>query len=151
MFNATVNPRTLCEELNIDQYLVPRQIAIFTRKKSFKANTVDGSIYIEAGVDDSGNYYAKYEEGPLYYRANEYIFNFGQYSEVELEAFRKNFGNKILNFTLPCDCGTVEGPGAVAIPYKTPNGEFKFLLNDYIRGQVRTRHSIDRFGYVVGF
>ena len=151
LFNATVNPRTLCEELNIDQYLVPRQIAIFTRKRPFKANTVDGSSYIEADVDENGNYYATYEEGPLYYRANEYIFNFGQYSEVELEAFRKNFGNKILNFTLPCDCGTVEGPGAVALPYKTPNGEFKFLLNDYIRGQVRTRHSVDRFGYVVGF
>ena len=151
MFTATVNPRILCEELNIDQYLVPRQIAIFTRKRPFKITGAEGNRHIDADVDESGNYYAKYEEGPLYYRANEYIFNFGQYSEMELEAFSHNFGNKILNFTLPCDCGTVEGPGLARLPYKTPNGEFKFLLNDYIRGQVRERHSVDRFGYVVGF
>ena len=107
-FSATVNPRILCEELNIDQYLVPRQIAIFTRKKPFKANTVDGSSYIEADVDESGNYYAKYEEGPLYYRANEYVFNFGQYSEAELEASAKlrKLWKKIRSFwkELSCAC-----------------------------------------------
>lgn len=145
IFTATINPRTLCEEINIDQYLVPRQIALFTRKKKLK---FDNDAHIEYS-GDTENYSLNYEEGPLYYRAYENVFNLGQYSEQEIagtsfDALR----DKLLNFTLPCQC---DPNGVLPNGYTTPNGEFKFLLNDYIRGQVRENHTADRFGYVVGF
>ena len=120
IFTATVNPRYLCDELEIDQYVVPRQIAIYTRPR-------------EDGV-----------EGPHYYRVYENVFNFGQYNSDEVESARGAIGEgaEILNFSLPCNCGN---------GHTTANGKFKFLLNDYIRGQIRESHSIDRFGYVIGF
>jgi hypothetical protein len=46
---------------------------------------------------------------------------------------------EVLDFTLPVDGD------------KYPDGDFKFLLNDYIHGHVREVHSVDRFGYIVGF
>ena len=130
IFTATVNPRVLCEELLIDQYLVPRQIAIFTRKR--KATSIDAHGVIH------------YDSGAPFYRAYEHVFNFGQYAD----GTTAGDGMEMLNFTLHCKCNN---PGATPSIWTTPNGEFKFLLNDYIRGQVRERHSIDRFGYVVGF
>lgn len=126
IFTATVHPRILCPELQFDQYVVPRQIGIFTVKKSTGENTTDR---------------------PKYYRASENIFDFGQYNTND----NNNNGypatgadtaiKDILKFALPYS----------ADGYKTNKGEFEFLLNDYIRGQVRESHSIDRFGYVVGF
>lgn len=140
IFTATVNPRSLCDELKIDQNLVPRQIAIFTRKK-------------QAGVT-----------APLFYRAYENIFNFGQYTATEATAIAASLPsqdvNTILNFTIPSTFDKATGDNntyknlhgeTAEHSYTTPNGEFKFLLNDYIRGQVRENHSIDRFGYVISF
>lgn len=131
IFTATVNPRYLCDELEIDQYVVPRQIAIYTRPR------VDGV------------------EGPHYYRAYEHVFDFGQYSSSQYHyqddpeppnlinaQTALGEGAEILHFSLPCYC---------SYDHITRDGEFKFLLNDYIRGQVRESHSIDRFGYVIGF
>lgn len=129
IFTATVHPRILCPELQFDQYVVPRQIGIFTVKKPSGENATDR---------------------PKYYRASENIFDFGQYNANDngngngngypVVGPDKDIKN-ILKFALPY---STDG-------YKTNKGEFEFLLNDYIRGQVRESHSIDRFGYVVGF
>lgn len=116
IFTATVHPRILCPELQFDQYIVPRQIGIFTVKKS---------------VDTD-------EKRPKYYRAYENVFDFGQYSDKDKYPLDEDH---VLKFALPYSNGG----------YTTNKGEFEFLLNDYIRGQVRESHSCDRFGYVVGF
>lgn len=116
IFTATVHPRILCSELQFDQYIVPRQIGIFTVKKS---------------VDTD-------EKRPKYYRAYENVFDFGQYSDKDKYPLDEDH---VLKFALPYSNGG----------YTTNKGEFEFLLNDYIRGQVRESHSCDRFGYVVGF
>lgn len=76
---------------------------------------------------------------PICYRANEYYFNFGQFNGPPDSADP----NKLLNFTLPCTIDTMQYPN-------DPN-RFRFVLNDYIRGQVRDDRSVDRFGYVIGF
>lgn len=76
---------------------------------------------------------------PICYRANEYYFNFGQFNVLPDSADP----NKLLNFTLPCTIDTMQYPN-------DPN-RFRFVLNDYIRGQVRDDRSVDRFGYVIGF
>ena len=132
MFLSMVNPRDLCSELDLDQNLVPRQIAIYTRKRT------------------SGR-------GPRFYRVEENIFNFGQYSRSELgpEVFADPSELKVdipatdrkgtlLNFTLP-------HLASGASDKTWPAGEFKFVLHDYIRGANRNAHTSDRFGYVVGF
>lgn len=130
MFLSMVNPRDLCSELELDQNLVPRQIAIYTRKRT------------------SGR-------GPRFYRVEENIFNFGQYSKQDLSAAFANPSlltvdipatdrkGTLLNFTLP-HIGSTDAT-------TWPAGEFKFVLHDYIRGANRNAHSSDRFGYVVGF
>lgn len=162
IFTATVNPRVLFGELKIDQYLVPRQIAIFTRPKKPKqikniTETIEGETVEYKATPcyerENGTVEINYEEGKSYYRASEYLFNFGQYSESDITNMSLNDTSlKILNFTLRSNCN-VKNNAAItnSIDYITPNGDFKFLLNDYIRGQVRENHSVDRFGYVVGF
>jgi hypothetical protein len=116
VFTATVNPRTLYPILNIDKSIVPRQIAIYT-----KANNSDTLL-------------------PICYRANEYYFNFGQFSR---DFGPTGYKDRVLNFTLPC---TIDGT-----QYPDDPNRFRFVLNDYIRGQVRDDRSVDRFGYVIGF
>jgi len=78
---------------------------------------------------------------PICYRANEYYFNFGQFDKVPSDD--PVYADKLLNFTLPCTIDTMQYPN-------DPN-RFRFVLNDYIRGQVRDDRSVDRFGYVIGF
>lgn len=78
---------------------------------------------------------------PICYRANEYYFNFGQFDEVPSND--TVYADKLLNFTLPC---TID-----AMQYPDDPNRFRFVLNDYIRGQVRDDRSVDRFGYVIGF
>lgn len=138
LFSATINPRQLfAGNLNIDQNLIPRQIALYSKKLT---PTADGNNVI-------------YTHGPNSYRVGDYIFNFGQYSADEIDdgnghglKYESLGGNligtdRILNFTFPC---TVDG--------KTyPQGDFKFILNDYIKGTIRNRHSVDRIGYIIGF
>ena len=76
----------LCADLKIDQNIVPRQIAIFVRKR------------IE-GV-----------QGPKYYPVNNStVFNFGQYTSEEWENL--TIENK-LNFALPVSNGTDKFPGS---------------------------------------
>lgn len=130
LFNTLVTPRLLCDTLHVDQNLVPRQIAIFTRRKK------------ESDTSDTCK---------NYYRVSENIFNFGQYyqtesndpNEVNELAWTPTIpaDTQILNFTLKCN---IDGR-------QYPDGDFKFILHDYIRGAVRDKHSADRFGYVVGF
>lgn len=143
IITATVNPRNLCAELNIDQCIVPRQIAVYTRP-------LVGSIH-----------------GKSYYRVGENVFNFGQYTAHDFTTeggwqwFEDNkpigprisetVNGEILNFALPCKFrpngkeSEVEYPG-------NPDTDFRFILHDYIKGSVREdKHAVDRFGYVVGF
>jgi len=122
LITATVNPRYLCSEISVDNLLVPRQIAIYTAPKN--------------------------ESHERYYRAYENIFNFGQYSSDDINNMTEhimtehtNYYGKILNFTIPTSVDT----------YETTDGEFKLVLHDYIRGQIRDAHSVDRFGYVISF
>lgn len=114
LISALINPRQLCDSLEIDKHIVPRHIAIYTKAKS--------------------------QNNQIQYRVGEYEFNFGQ-----LDAEQNPSPNR-LNFTLPC---TYQDSGSVT--HTTPSGEFKFLLNDYIRGAVRDPHSVDRIGYIIGF
>lgn len=112
LITATVNPRQLCEDLSIDQKIIPRQIAIYTRKHD---NNPD--------LDEK-----------LSFSVADYKFNFGQISESDVDS-------DTLNFTLPC---TVNG-----VQY--PDGDFKFILHDYVRGTNRNPHTVSRFGYIIGF
>lgn len=122
LINATLNPRTLCDNLIIDQVIVPRHIAIFT-KRTYSTDP------------------------PKYYRAYENVFNFGQYNEEEYDSIDSVTNNGTtgtkLSFTLKTHKQDTE--------YSTPKGEFTFWLHDYIHGQIRETHSIDRIGYVIGF
>lgn len=122
-FTSTVNLRNLCTDLNIDQYLIPRQLSIYVRNK-------------QGGV-----------AGKNFYRVGENVFDFGQYTSGEINDFSEASYN-ILKFTLPV---SVDGTGYPSSPTTFADGDFKFLLNDYIHGHERGPHSVDRFGYIVGF
>lgn len=131
-FTSTINLRNLCTDINIDRYLVPRQLSIYARKKKVIAdNPTSGS---------GENTVLNYESGKSFYRVGENVFNFGQYDNSSDSENTEPIGpGEVLDFTLPVDGD------------KYPDGDFKFLLNDYIHGHVREVHSVDRFGYIVGF
>ncbi len=87
------------------------------------------SICVKHSDTESANYYPVNETN---------VFNFGQYTAAELENLT---GKTILNFTAPVTVGD----------NVYSNGDFKLILNDYIRGGIRDVHSVDRIGYIVGF
>lgn len=120
LITATVNPRQLCNDLNIDQKIIPRQIAIYTRKHD-------------------GNPDSKLD-GKISFSVADHKFNFGQMSKSEAE-LDNNTEHPTLNFTLPCTVNDVQ----------YPDGDFKFILSDYVRGTNRNLHTVSRFGYIVGF
>lgn len=129
IITATVNPRNLCAELNIDQAIVPRQIAIYSRPL--------------IGGNHSKNYY----------RVGENIFNFGQYTKSEWDAIDDVIPSdgEALNFALPCKFKPSDSESEVEYP-GDPTTDFRFILHDYIKGSIREdKHAIDRFGYVIGF
>ena len=132
-FTSTVNLRNLCTDVDIDRYLVPRQLSIYARKKKVKAS--------DPTSGSGENTVLNYESGKSFYRVGENVFNFGQYdnSTGSDNPIPGLSSDHILNFTLPVDGD------------KYPDGDFKFLLNDYIHGHIRELHSVDRFGYIVGF
>ena len=139
LFTSMINPRNLCDDLNVDNCIAPQQLAIYIRKKHY--NTDIGA----------------YENGSPYYRVDENnIFNFGQYNaddigtltyDTSTRSYSSNMlGKSVFNFTLPDKNHIYE--------YNDPNmkdGEFKLLLHDYIKGQIRETHSIERVGYIIGF
>lgn len=139
LFTSMINPRNLCDDLNVDNCIAPQQLAIYIRKKHY--NTDIGA----------------YENGSHYYRVDENnIFNFGQYSaddigtltyDTSTRSYRSDIlGKSVFNFTLPDKNHIYD--------YNDPNmkdGEFKLLLHDYIKGQIRETHSIERVGYIIGF
>ena len=150
LISTLVNPGYLMQDLNFDQHLCARQIAICTSPK------VPGN------------------EGLTYYRADDYIFNFGQYiaekgagdsisykipnatSVYNPIPFTENASlpeNKILDFTLPYkfnDQGTILYPTEADLSTSAAR-KFNFILHDYILGNRRDAHSADRIGYVIGF
>ena len=139
LFTSMINPRNLCDDLNIDNCIAPQQLAIYIRKKHY--NTDIGA----------------YENGSHYYRVDgNNIFNFGQYNANDIgtltyhtstRSYRSDMlGKSVFNFTLPDKNHIYD--------YNDPNmndGEFKLLLHDYIKGQIRETHSIERVGYIIGF
>ena len=148
LFTSMINPRNLCDDLNIDNCIAPQQLAIYIRKKHYNAN-------IDA-----------YENGKPYYRVDgNNIFNFGQYTADSIKEYSIKYiqaarayqlshtdttkqlhGKYIFNFTLPDKNHKYN--------YNDPSlndGEFKLLLHDYIKGQIRENHSIEKIGYIVGF
>lgn len=138
LISALINPGYLINNLNIDQNLCARQIAIYTSERS----------------DDE-------ETNPIYYRAGEYLFNFGQYckqknaltSEWEWVP-RYGYGhpvaeadvNKVLDFTIPFNIDDDK-----IYPLSEESKKFNFVLHDYILGNRRDKHSADRISYVIGF
>lgn len=148
LFTSMINPRNLCDDLNIDNGIAPQQLAIYIRKKHYDAD-------INA-----------YENGKPYYRVDgNNIFNFGQYTTDSIKDYNIKYiqaarayqlshtdknkplnGKYIFNFTLPDENHKYN--------YNDPklsDGEFKLLLHDYIKGQIRESHSIEKIGYIVGF
>lgn len=148
LFTSMINPRNLCDDLNIDNCIAPQQLAIYIRKKHYNAD-------INA-----------YENGKPYYRVDgNNIFNFGQYTADSIKDYNisydqvarayklanidntKPLANKyIFNFTLPDENHKYNYDDP-----KLNDGEFKLLLHDYIKGQIRENHSIEKIGYIVGF
>ena len=146
LFTSMINPRNLCDDLNIDNCIAPQQLAIYIRKKHYNTDT------------------NAYENGKPYYRVDgNNIFNFGQYTADSIKDYNIKYdqvarayklSNKgkqldekyIFNFTLPDKNHKYN--------YDDPSlndGEFKLLLHDYIKGQIRENHSIEKIGYIVGF
>ena len=148
LFTSMINPRNLCDDLNIDNCIAPQQLAIYIRKKHYNTDT------------------NAYENGKPYYRVDgNNIFNFGQYTADSIKDYNIKYdqvarayklsnvdNNKplnekyIFNFTLPDENHKYN--------YDDPSlndGEFKLLLHDYIKGQIRENHSIEKIGYIVGF
>jgi len=153
LISTLVNPGYLMQDLNFDQHLCARQIAICTSPK----------------VTDTEN---KPVEGLAYYRASDYIFNFGQYVarksgdsihyekpsttdiyDASLFPDTSPPENKILDFTLPYKfdaTGTILYPTEADLSTSAAR-KFNFILHDYILGNRRDAHSADRIGYVIGF
>jgi hypothetical protein len=149
LISTLVNPGYLMQDLNFDQHLCARQIAICTSPK----------------VTDT-------ENKLTYYRAGDYIFNFGQYvaiksgdsihyekpstTDVYDASGFPNVSlpeNKVLDFTLPYkfnDAGTILYPTEADLSTSAAR-KFNFILHDYILGNRRDAHSADRIGYVIGF
>ena len=147
LFTSMINPRNLCDDLNIDNCIAPQQLAIYIRKKHYNTDT------------------NAYENGKPYYRVDgNNIFNFGQYTADSIKDYNIKYipaarayqlqgaDNKplkdkyIFNFTLPDKNHKYNYDDP-----KLNDGEFKLLLHDYIKGQIRENHSIEKIGYIVGF
>lgn len=130
MLSAIINPRQLCDELAIDQLITPRQLAIY-----------------KSNIPETVEYYGK-----LAYKLGDYVFNFGQYAQADLDNDGKLPGAvagegsvPVLNLTLPVKVDEHESS-------RRPNSEFEFILHDYIKGSVREdSHALDQFGYIIGF
>ena len=148
LFTSMINPRNLCDDLNIDNCIAPQQLAIYIRKKHYNTGT------------------NAYENGKPYYRVDgNNIFNFGQYTADSIKDYNIEYdqaarayqlsndgpgkqlnGKYIFNFTLPDENHKYNYDDP-----KLNDGEFKLLLHDYIKGQIRENHSIEKIGYIVGF
>ena len=148
LFTSMINPRNLCDDLNIDNCIAPQQLAIYIRKKHYNTDS------------------DAYDNGKPYYRVDgNNIFNFGQYTADSIKDYNisydqvarayklantdntKPLADKyIFNFTLPDENHKYNYDDP-----KLNDGEFKLLLHDYIKGQIRENHSIEKIGYIVGF
>lgn len=144
LFTSMINPRNLCDNLNIDNCIAPQQLAIYIRKKHYNTD-------INA-----------YENGKPYYRVDgNNIFNFGQYTANDIGALEYNSDKRAYTIQDPNDTTKKISVFNFTLPdknhkynYDDPklnDGEFKLLLHDYIKGQIRENHSIEKIGYIVGF
>lgn len=144
LFTSMINPRNLCDNLNIDNCIAPQQLAIYIRKKHYNTD-------INA-----------YENGKPYYRVDgNNIFNFGQYTANDIGALEYNSDKRAYTIQDPKDTTKKISVFNFTLPdknhkynYDDPklnDGEFKLLLHDYIKGQIRENHSIEKIGYIVGF
>lgn len=129
IITSTINPRNMQEVLKLDQNIIPRQIAIYTRKKKI----VEGDV----------------KDGKAFYRVHQNLFNFGQYEQSDFKDTLPGECGEILNFA-PAYY-TTSGDDKI-LHQGNIDDRFNLLLVDYIKGSVRVdKHAIDRFGYVIGF
>lgn len=137
LISALINPGYLVNNLNIDQNLCARQIAIYTSKRSEDLS------------------------GPIYYRQGEYLFNFGQYCKKNIngewkwvsrydgqDSILATDDSKILDFTVPYK---ISEDSSKIYPLSEESKKFNFVLHDYILGNRRDKQSADRISYIVGF
>lgn len=137
LVTALINPGYFVNNLNIDQNLCARQIAIYTSERS-------GDL-----------------PGPVYYRPGEYLFNFGQYCKEKVGDEWKwvpRYGtdhtisaedeSKVLDFTIPYK---LDENGSRIYPLSEESKKFNFVLHDYILGNRRDKQSADRVSYIIGF
>lgn len=123
LISATVNPLQLCSNLAIDSYITPRQLAIYHKVHNNTGDERNRTLNC--------------------YPVSEYCFNFGQ----PLPDITSVKESKILDLNIQCE---FEGSPAPANT-KLSNEEFEFILHDYIKGTMKAKNQVDRFGYIVGF
>lgn len=134
LVSATVNPTWLNQhDLALDRILSPRQIAIYTKCKV-------------SGITNKA-----------FYRVDENIFNFGQYSDADLDNNVSSLFPGAINPDSPANHVLQMLPPfvynnnsyGVSDTYKN---KFSFVLHDYVKGSIKTDlHAVDRIGYVIGF
>lgn len=91
-------------------------------------------IYVKEKSDNSN----------IAFKVGEHIFNFGQYADADLDTLDDS--PSVLQFIPNCTVNSQTYGSSSAITEK-----FRFILNDYIKGSVRSDHAADRLGYIVGF
>lgn len=130
IITSTINPRNMQEVLKLDQNIIPRQIAIYTRKKKIVGSDI--------------------KDGKTFYRVHQNLFNFGQYEQTDFKPENQRPSNgEILNFAPAYYTGDDDDR---ILHQGDIDDRFNLLLVDYIKGSVRAdKHAIDRFGYVIGF
>lgn len=131
IITSTINPRNMQEVLKLDQNIIPRQIAIYTRKKKIVGSDI--------------------KDGKTFYRVHQNLFNFGQYEQTDFKPENERPGEcrEILNFAPAYYTGDDDNR---VLHQGDIDDRFNLLLVDYIKGSVRVdKHAIDRFGYVIGF
>jgi hypothetical protein len=130
IITSTINPRNMQEVLKLDQNIIPRQIAIYTRKKKIVGSDI--------------------KDGKTFYRVHQNLFNFGQYEQTDFKPENQWPSNgEILNFAPAYYTGDDDDR---VLHQDDIDDRFNLLLVDYIKGSVRVdKHAIDRFGYVIGF
>lgn len=130
IITSTINPRNMHEVLKLDQNIIPRQIAIYTRKKKIVGSDI--------------------KDGKTFYRVHQNLFNFGQYEQTDFKPENQWPSNgEILNFAPAYYTGDDDDR---VLHQDDIDDRFNLLLVDYIKGSVRVdKHAIDRFGYVIGF
>lgn len=129
LISSTINPGALASDLNLERWLSPRQIAIYTLPKTPVTPKAE-------------------------FRISECIFNVGQYTDEELLSMisANNISpDNIVQLVTPFTAGSNEHYGTLQEFKNVVHNRFSLLLHDYVKGFEKDDHSVERFGYVIGF